>query len=59
MVQNKQVLTELRSNFDKPELMKELQKKLTSLWMDDGWMAGRVDGLIDVWMNVRMNVLTN
>ncbi|ESO00384.1 hypothetical protein HELRODRAFT_101134 [Helobdella robusta] len=30
VIQNKLVLMELRSNFDKPELMKELQKKLTS-----------------------------
>lgn len=28
VIQNKQVLADLRSNFDKPELMKELQKKL-------------------------------
>jgi hypothetical protein len=30
VVQNKDVLIELRSSFDKPEKMKELQMKLTS-----------------------------
>jgi len=29
VIQNKDVLTALRTNFDKPEQMKELQKKLT------------------------------
>ena len=29
MIQNKDVLTALRTNFDKPEQMKELQKRLS------------------------------
>lgn len=33
--QNKDILGELRKNFDKPELMKELQKKLQSLKKSD------------------------
>ena len=56
MIQNKDVLTSLRTNFDKPEQMKELQKKLLcklqSQWLCTWWAIVGED-------SVKYNIIIN